>query len=77
MLTVTETMIEECANAGLDTDNLGAKAAAVLNALTPALDNAMISVGDDPQALRVFAAALRSYARVSDQYAAGLDAQTG
>lgn len=76
MQNVNEIMSEELAAGGLDVDRLDEVSHYAIQSITPVLDNAITAIGEKPEALRVAAAALRSYARVAEQYAAALDAHT-
>jgi len=75
MQNVNQYMADELAALGLRADELGEESVAAVTSLTPALDAAIAPLANNPEALRVVAVALRSYARVAEVYAAAVDAQ--
>lgn len=72
--TVQELFDEEIRATGLDPDHLDKHTYDTVQAMTPVLDGVLASLEGKPEALRVAAAVLRSYARMTDQYVAALDA---
>lgn len=76
MQNVNEIFADEMAAAGLDLGVLDEISGTFIQALFPVIDRVMTRLDRDPEALRVLAAGLRSYARVAEQYAAALDAVT-
>lgn len=77
MQNVNEIMAEELSATGLDPDQLDDVSHYAIQGLAPALDHAITALDGKPQAMRVAAAALRSYARVCEQYAAAIEAEDG
>lgn len=73
--TVQDVMHEELDAQGLDPDRLDPASHALIQSITPALDHVISSLDGKPEALRVAAAALRSYARVTEQYVAALESR--
>jgi hypothetical protein len=76
-LTVTDLFTEEIAAFDLRADDLSDTSQAVIAALAPVLDQAIAPLEKDTEALRVTAAALRSYARIAEMYASARDAEAG
>ncbi|HTF49488.1 MAG TPA: hypothetical protein VK735_18755 [Pseudonocardia sp.] len=66
MQNVNDLMAEELTALGLAVDQLDATSQAAVSAIAPVLDAAIAPLADNPEALRVVAAALRSYARVAE-----------